>query len=396
MGNLLSIFDKVNFDETVTKYEYHTYQPYSTNTFNFNDEIRIPVNSADIYIAPSESYLYIEGRIEGDGTLTNNAFAFMFEEIRYELNGMVVDKVRDVGITTTMKNLISLTEGEKNVLEMSGWSTTMSQPATVSNKNFSACLPLKRLLGLFEDYNKIMLGSKHELVLFRSKSDLNCMTIPATNDGKIIIEKIEWHIPHVYVNDDIKIKLLNAVKQSRTIDVPFRTWDLYELPSVRQNTYETWSVKTTSNVERPRYVIVGFQTKRKNEPTADCSKFDHCNLRNVKLYINSETYPYDNLNLKFAKDQYGEAYVQYVNFMKSYYGENTSHPILSYAQFKTYPLFVIDCSKQNETSKMGACNVRLELEGNTNFPADTIAYCLIIHDCLFTYNPFTTEVRKVI
>jgi len=29
--------------------------------------------------------------------------------------------------------------------------------------------------------------------------------------------------------------------------------------------------------------------------------FDHCNLTNVKLYLNSEFYPYDDLNLNFNK-----------------------------------------------------------------------------------------------
>lgn len=33
MSEFLSILDDVNFDETVTKFEYHTYLPYSTNTF---------------------------------------------------------------------------------------------------------------------------------------------------------------------------------------------------------------------------------------------------------------------------------------------------------------------------------------------------------------------------
>lgn len=396
MSHLLSIFDKVKFDEAVIKYEYHTYQPYSTNTYNLSDEIRIPALTSDIYIAPSESYVYIEGKCTGDGTLINNAFAHMFEEIRYELNGVLVDKVRDLGITTTMKNLISLTESEKNASELSGWSSTMDEPDTVYNQNFSACLPLKRLLGLFEDYNKIMLASKHELVLFRSKSDVNSLKIPVGKDGKVIIKKVEWHIPHVYVNDEVKLHLLNTVKKSQTIDIPFRTWDLYELPSVRQNTSETWTVKVSSNVERPRYVIVGLQTEKKNVSTADCSMFDDCNLRNLKLFINSECYPYDNLNLKFINNQYAEAYIQYQNFMKSYYGKSTAKPILSYTQFKQYPLFVIDCSKQSETSKLGACNVRLELEANANFPANTVAYCLIIHDCLVTYNPFTSEVRKII
>ena len=43
-------------------YQYHTYQPYIAS-FRNNDEIRIPVQSQDLYTVPGESYIYIEGRM---------------------------------------------------------------------------------------------------------------------------------------------------------------------------------------------------------------------------------------------------------------------------------------------------------------------------------------------
>ena len=33
----------------------------------------------------------------------------------------------------------------------------------------------------------------------------------------------------------------------------------------------------------------------------DASRFDHCKLTNAKLYLNTECYPYDDLNLDFDK-----------------------------------------------------------------------------------------------
>jgi len=32
------------------------------------------------------------------------------------------------------------------------------------------------------------------------------------------------------------------------------------------------------------------------------SRFNHCKLNNVKLYLNSECYPYDDVNLDFDKN----------------------------------------------------------------------------------------------
>lgn len=76
---LLNIFDDIYFDGAITKFEYHTYLPYFTNTFGLKNEIWIPIQTPDIYIAPSESHLLLEREVDGDGTLTNNAFAYMVD-----------------------------------------------------------------------------------------------------------------------------------------------------------------------------------------------------------------------------------------------------------------------------------------------------------------------------
>ena len=69
-------------------------------------------------------------------------------------------------------------------------------------------------------------------------------------------------------------------------------------------------------------------------------------------------------------------------------------PVYSPQEFKEHaPLFVIDCSRQNDTLKTGTVDIRLEIEASANFPANTAAYCLVIHDRLVTYNPLKNEVK---
>ena len=55
---------------------------------------------------------------------------------------------------------------------------------------------------------------------------------------------------------------------------------------------------------------------------------------------------------------------------------------------------MIDCSKQCELVKAGAIDVRLEFECLANIPAQTAAYCLIIHDKLVEYNALRSSVTK--
>ncbi|KYQ52414.1 hypothetical protein ALC60_08472 [Trachymyrmex zeteki] len=110
--------------------ETHTYNPFANTTFGYRDELRIPTQQQDLYTLPCESFLYVEGRLtvkkKNDQTLTtlvNNCVAFMFDEIRYELNGVEIDRNRNVGITSTLKNYVSLTYDKSLIALNAGWNT---------------------------------------------------------------------------------------------------------------------------------------------------------------------------------------------------------------------------------------------------------------------------------
>jgi len=84
----------------------------------------------------------------------------------------------------------------------------------------------------------------------------------------------------------------------------------------------------------------------------------------------------------------------YANFQSAYYVKDPE-PLLKRSEFiKKIPLIVIDCSKQNELLKNALVDVRLELESRNNFPANTAAYCLIIHDRIV--QSVCGEVKKLI
>ena len=160
-------------------------------------------------------------------------------------------------------------------------------------------------------------------------------------------------------------------------------------------TDHVWTVKTSSQLEKPRYVIIALQTDRKNQKNKDCSKFDHCDISNAKLHLNSEYYPREDLNLKFKLDRYAVLYDMYSKFQESYY-QKQPHPLLSRQDFKDLaPIIVFDCSRQNESIKTGPVDVKIELKTNVAIPASTSAYCLILHDRIIEYNPITGEVQKL-
>lgn len=54
--NILDVKSSVIHQDDIIHQQYHTYSPYSM-TFNNNDEIRITIQSQDLYVLPSDSYL---------------------------------------------------------------------------------------------------------------------------------------------------------------------------------------------------------------------------------------------------------------------------------------------------------------------------------------------------
>jgi len=114
---ILRVREPVNFSEAIAHMEFHAQRPYASSPCDNSDEIRIAVQNQDLYVLPSYSSLHITGRLtKADGTrveakteLVNNGICFLFEELHYELNGVEIDRCKNVGLTSVMKGYASLT-----------------------------------------------------------------------------------------------------------------------------------------------------------------------------------------------------------------------------------------------------------------------------------------------
>ena len=174
------------------------------------------------------------------------------------------------------------------------------------------------------------------------------------------------------------------------------SWELFEYPLLPNTNKHVWTVKTSNQLEKPRFVILGFQNKKKHIKTVNASRFDHCEITNVKLFLNSQSYPYNNLNLDISKNRFAVLYDMYANFQKTYYGRD-SQPLLTKSDFiNSEPILVIDCSRQNESLKNAPVDVRLEFETKKDIPANTSAYCMILHDRIVQYSPISGGIRKLV
>ncbi|XP_074115230.1 uncharacterized protein LOC141537923 [Cotesia typhae] len=271
MAEILDIQKPIIFNESVSHYEVHSHLSYTSSSLNNSDEIRISIQHQDLWILPSKSSLHICGRfVKEDNTtvtesmeLVNMAIYRMFEEIRYELNAVEIDRCKNVGITSLMKNYVSQSPGRGNIMENAGWLTQAANKLTDADGYFDISIQLSFIFGFAEDYNRININAKHEWILIRSNADTNAYihklaNVQAAADRvKITLNKVEWNIPYIIMSDKQKIQTLSFISYDPAIPLSFRTWQLYEYPLLPKTTKHVWPIKT-SQLEKPRYVILGF------------------------------------------------------------------------------------------------------------------------------------------
>ncbi|KAE9521713.1 hypothetical protein AGLY_017883, partial [Aphis glycines] len=396
----------------ITQIDYHSFLPYSTSALSNNDEVRIALHNTECYTLPCESYIYIEGTITKPAEITDdirfisNGLTFLFSEMKYEINGIQIQKLANPGITTTLKGYCSYNKSNITSHHNAAWDNDFENVNKdfIDSNMFNGCINLKDLFGFCEDYKRILINCNQQLILNRASIDINAIKqysnnkvvtdAPKLKYVKINITKILWRMPIVKVSDKEKIRLLKVVNNQKPLTCAFRSWELCEYPFLPQNTSHSWKVKTSNKLEKPRYVIIGFQTERKNSPSKAMSFFDHCKIKNLKVYLNAEVFPYEDFQCDFTKNKIGTLYHAYTEFQKSYYGNDNVTPLLSRCDFKNLsPIIIVDMSRQNDNIKTPTVDLRIEIETDEAFPASTSAYCLILHDQIITYNPFNGEVR---
>jgi len=61
--DILNITEKPEIDESIEEYEYHSYEPINGTNLNNPCEIRIYIETQDLFTRPSKSYLVFDGKL---------------------------------------------------------------------------------------------------------------------------------------------------------------------------------------------------------------------------------------------------------------------------------------------------------------------------------------------
>ena len=83
---------------------------------------------------------------------------------------------------------------------------------------------------------------------------------------------------HVIPADAETISIYKAIESKIKLPVAYRTRQC-DILSVPQSTSFTWRLSVKTAPEKPRFIIVGFQTAKDGDQTKNTSTFDYVDLK---------------------------------------------------------------------------------------------------------------------
>jgi hypothetical protein len=444
VSTCLDITDPIIVDESIESYQFQDYTPQKHN-LDDRSEIVIEINANDTYIIPSESRLIVEGQLRKNNqnhdaynaadevSLVNNGIMFLFSNIIYSINEKEMERINNPGQTSSIMGYLSYADDYskneglstcwyKDTTDNANSSKYQPSPAVPDagiavggltprenpnyNEGFAArkrllmsadprgsfqfSIPFKDIFG-FGEYDKVIWGVKHTLRLIRGATDnLAIHKVAGVDNGEVTISKLIWSVPHLKM-ETVKLNELRSILENKeTIPVAFSARTTQSTSVPLNSTQFDWRLSVPGGVEKPRWIIVAFQTDRNDNQQQNPSIFDNVSLSNAYIELNNQRYPSSEIITNFTRNSYSKLYNMFCDFRKEYYGftsliGGTEVDFITYKSL--FPIIVFDVRKQNERLKSGIVDMQLKFFFNVGVPVNTMVYSITISDRMFKFTP---------
>jgi len=428
---MLDVTEPHLYDESISSMKFYEYTPQTqANNNTAGLQISIFINNQDIYSLPSKSYISIKGQLRRAGnnnayvvgdeiTLINNAMMYLFTGIKYELGNTTIETINHPGQTTSMIGYLSYPDDfstssgltccwSKDTIDRANSAKHLASVAAPAagytpeeNPNYNqgfairkghifstnplGCfefhIPLTHIFG-FAEYKKVIYGMKHTITLTRGSDTAAIYRNGTAVDGKVDITNISWHMPQIQMTPEYLTGMRKLIEQKVTLPLAFRARTT-EQTMITQTQNFTWRLSVTAGVEKPRWIIIGFQTDKIDTQQQNPAVFNNLNLKNAYVTLNSERYPMTDIMTNFNRNEYMRLYTMFDDFKKDYFGIDslvggTQVNVPAYKSL--FPIIVFDVRRQNETLKTAVMDIQVKFEFSEAVPANTSAYSVMISD----------------
>ena len=330
------------------------YKPNNLATMNtINTNINIILNREENHLNLRDSYLEIEFVVSDDAggvfandaniRLVNYGMMALFRSIKLETSGgRTMEYIDHCHPNLLMYKLLTSTgdEYESGFVKNQGNRDSQLKGDHIAAQRGHLYMMVKMsdLFGFINDLEKIIYGLGFKLLIKRNNNDRALYRVNANpgaivNDGNIEIRDISWCLPSIDPSNDNRIIVQTGLSKKNNVDFSY-----YERMTFYKNvpnaTNFLFDLGMESGMERPHYIIVGFEINNVNEQTHDASTFDVMNVSECYCKIGNEFSPEDRMNINYGTNNYNEAFKEIVSFNKDYNG--LPHNIKPYINHRTF------------------------------------------------------------
>ena len=345
-----------------------TYKPNNLATMNtINTNISIILNREENHLNLHDSYLEIEFAVSDDAggifandaniRLVNYGMMALFSSVKLETSGgRTIEYIDHCHPNQMMYKLLTSTDDEYESGFVRNQGNRDSQlkcdHIAAQRGHMYMIIKMSNLFGFVNDLEKIKYGLGFKLILKRNNNDravyrVNANPGAVANDDNIEIRDVSWCVPSIDPSNDNIIIVQKGLSKKNNVDLSY-----YERKTFYKNvpnaTNFLFDLGMESGMQRPQYIIVGFENNNVNEQTHDASTFEVMNVTECYCKIGSEFYPKDRMNINYGTNNFNEAYKEIVSFNKEYYGlPHNIKPYINHRTFRSsYRIYVFDTRYQ--------------------------------------------------
>ena len=194
---------------------------------------------------------------------------------------------------------------------------------------------LKDVFGFAEYQETGTFGLSYRLTLTRNTDDVVLNKDNATNNAKIVINGIEWYVPHYIPSLEEYNKLQIQLKQKTPTNLYYPERSIF-MKEVNTQNFWTFELGTQEGVNVPIWIYVAFQQHdRQHDQTLNNDTFYRMPVTSAQCIIGTEKYPDSAILLHYDDDDYSQGYGHIKEAFKALTKDNILQPYISEDDFRS-------------------------------------------------------------
>ena len=398
---MFKLSEKYEVDRKILKCDYIRYSPSEISTMNTpNSQIYIIIPREDSVFSLLNSY--IEINFDVLKAVTSNRYADA-DDIRlinlgsialfsnYKLttsSGKHLENVDHAHIVCLMYELLSSSRDSDDLSIGFDRSRDRKKPELINNKTqkgkYHLRIYLKDVFGFAEHQQVGTFGLGYKLTLTRNTDNAVLNKDNATNNAKIVINIIEWYVPHYVPSLEEYIKLMDRIYKKTPTNLHYPERSVF-MKEVNTQNFWTFELGTQEGVNVPIWVYVAFQQHdRQHDQNLNNDTFYRMPVTSAQCVIGTEKNPDSAILLNYDDDNYSQGYGQIKEAFKALTKDDILQAYISEDDFRSdnngnsigYNIHVFDIRYQK--NYQSGQSVKVEFKLDKIVPAGVFGYALVL------------------